>query len=202
MTRRQLPHQATVTDAGLQDSEARLRVAGPKATAGAGIVAGRRGAGAITPAADGRQSDGARDIVRGCRRLLARHGLSSLPEVTLASGRRADIAALSAKGVITIVEVKSSIADFESDAKWPEYLDFCDLFYFAVAPDFPLERLPEEAGWIVADKYGGEIIKPSPEVKLAAARRKAVHLAIARTASQRLQRLADPEFDFDAMADG
>ena len=218
MTRRQAIHQGpglgrqpsrTPSEAAGQPTDTkqapdpeRAGMPGSAAAPQGGIVAGRRGAGAVVPDADGRQSEPALDIVRGCRRLLASHGLSSLPELTLANGRRADIAALSNKGAVTIVEVKSSIADFESDAKWPDYLDFCDTFYFAVAPEFPLDRLPEEAGWIVADRYGGEIIRASPDVRLPAARRKAVHLAFARTAALRLQRLADPDFDLDAFARG
>jgi len=51
--------------------------------------------------------------------------------------RRADVIALSAAGEIVIVEVKSGRADFQSDRKWPEYLEFCDRFFFAIEPDFP-----------------------------------------------------------------
>jgi hypothetical protein len=142
---------------------------------------------------DGRQSPAARDIARGTARLLALMGCRAIPEVVLANGRRADLLALGEKGEIAIVEVKSSLADFRADAKWPEYREFSDRLYFAVAPDFPREVLPEEVGIIVADRYGAEVVRDAPEHTLAGARRKALLLRFARVAAGRLMTLADPE---------
>lgn len=143
--------------------------------------------------ADGRQSPAALSIARGTRRLLASLGLSSLSEVSLPSGRRADLVALSEKGEIWIVEIKSSIEDFRSDHKWHEYADFCDRFFFAVDAAFPADLIPSTAGLIIADRFGGEIIRDNDAVKLPAARRKALTLRFARIAGARLQALADPE---------
>lgn len=134
----------------------------------------------------------AREILRGVQRMLKAHGFESLAEVVLANGRRADVMALSAKGDIWIVEIKSSIADFRSDHKWPEYRDYCDRLSFAVAPDFPSEILPADAGLILADRYDGEIVRPAPEARLSAARRKAVTLAFARVAAARLMQSTEP----------
>jgi hypothetical protein len=103
---------------------------------------------------DGRQSQAALDIARGTRRLLLSHNLASLPEVSLANGRRADITALSDRGEIWIVEIKSCVDDFRADNKWPEYREFCDRLFFAVAPDFPQQMLPPDTGLIVADRFG------------------------------------------------
>lgn len=138
------------------------------------------------------------DIARGADRLLLDMGLASIREFSLASGRRADIAALGKDGRILIIEIKSSIADFRSDAKWPDYLEYCDMFYFAVAPDFPVEILPETCGIIIADRFGAEILRadPSegPDRTLKAARRKAVTLRFARIAASRLMaNLADDQ---------
>lgn len=141
---------------------------------------------------DGRQSAAALEIRRGASRLLRAHGFAAVPEMTLASGRRADIIGLSDAGVIVIVEVKSSIEDFRADGKWPEYRDYCDRLYFAVAPGFPVEILPEDTGLILADRYGGEMVRAAPELKLAAARRKALTIRIARTAAHRLHAAMDP----------
>jgi hypothetical protein len=129
--------------------------------------------------------------------LLAAHGLASLAEVALANGRRADLAGISRSGEVWIVEVKSSLEDFRSDGKWPEYRDFCDRLYFAVALDFPREVLPPETGLIIADRYGGEIVRPAPEHRLAGARRKAMTLRLARIAAMRLQAAIDPEGEFE-----
>ena len=142
---------------------------------------------------DGRQSDAALAICLGARRLLVSHGFASLPEVTLANGRRADILGLGPDGEIWIVEVKSSVADFRADGKWPEYRDFCDRLFFAVDPDFPVAILPEAAGLIVADAYGAAILREAPEHRLAGARRKAVTLRLAHAAAGRLHLLADPQ---------
>jgi hypothetical protein len=125
-------------------------------------------------------------------RLLRAHGLATLPEVALASGRRADIVALSETGEIGIVEVKSCLADFRADAKWPEYRDVCDRLWFAVGVDFPAHVLPETTGLILADGYGAEIVRVAPVHRLASARRKAIHLRFARTAAERLASAMDP----------
>lgn len=131
------------------------------------------------------------EIARGTLRLLAGHGYYGVTEMTLANNRRADIAALSQAGEIAIVEIKSSVADFRSDAKWQDYMPFCDRFYFAVMADFPQALIPEDVGLIVADGFGGAVIREAPVAKLAGARRKAVTLKFARLAACRLQMVND-----------
>jgi len=123
--------------------------------------------------------------------------MAPVSEVSLASGRRADIAAVAESGEIWIVEIKSSIEDFRVDQKWPEYRDYCDRLFFAVAPAFPNEILPADTGLMIADRYGGEIVRAAPEHKLAGARRKAMTLRIVRTAAFRLQAAIDPEGRFE-----
>lgn len=156
------------------------------------IIGVRRSAAAL-PETDGRQSEGALNIMRGCRRILAQLAFASLPEVTLANGRRADLIALSERGDLWIVEVKSCLADFEADQKWPDYAAFCDCLYFAVGPDFPTARLPDKTGIIIADRYGGSILRDAPVERISATRRRQVQLVFARTAASRLQKLSDPE---------
>jgi hypothetical protein len=142
---------------------------------------------------DGRQSERALAIRRGvCRRLRA-EGLALIPEVTLRSGRRADLVALGPDGSITIVEIKSSIEDFRADSKWRDYLFHSDAFYFATGPHVPPEIFPREAGLIVADPYGAEILWPSPVAKLNAATRKEVLIRVARAGAHRLHDLEDPD---------
>jgi len=124
-------------------------------------------------------------VTRGAARLLVDLGFCPLAEVTLPNGRRADLMALDRKGRIFIVEVKSSIEDFRTDAKWGEYLPYCDAFAFAVAPEFPQEILPEAPGLIVADGFGGAVLREAPYEALAGARRKALTLGFARLAAMR-----------------
>lgn len=125
-------------------------------------------------------------LARGVTRMLADHGLASVLEVPLANGRRADIMALTASGQIWIVETKSCLADYACDQKWPDYLDYCDKFFFGVTEDFPHELIPEDAGLIVADGFGGAILRDTLVRPLAGARRKAVTLTFARLAALRL----------------
>lgn len=148
---------------------------------------------------DGRQSVRARDICRGASRALAARGFRAIPELALADGRRADLAAIDEKGDIWIVEIKSSVVDFRTDTKWPDYRDWCDRLLFAVAPDFPADILPEDTGLILADRYGGEVVREAPEHRLAPARRKAVTLRLARVAAGRLMTLADPEAAYEPL---
>ena len=138
----------------------------------------------------------ARTVARGVCRLLNGLGQASLIEFTLGTGRRVDVIGLAGDGLITVVEIKSSLADFRADRKWPEYLAFCDRFYFAVPEDFPQEVLPAEQGLIVADAYGAAILRPSAELTaVAGARRRSVILRFAQTAAGRLHGLTDPGFD-------
>mgnify|MGYP002631084494 CR=1 FL=1 len=137
-------------------------------------------------------SSKATDIARGVSRLLAEHGFSTLNEFSLKNSRRADVIGLDKRGTIIIVEVKSSPADFRSDAKWPEYLDHCDRFYFAVDDAFPTDILPADEGLISADKFGAEIIREASVRKVNAARRKSLTLKFARTAAARLKEFTDP----------
>jgi hypothetical protein len=146
-----------------------------------------------SPLVDGRQSERALAICRGTRRMLGSLGLATLPELSLADGRRADIVGLSPSGGIWIVEIKSSIEDLRADSKWPDYLDWCDRFLFAVNPEFPRDVLPPDTGLIIADGYGAEIVRQPPERRLPGARRKAVTLRFAHAAAGRLHVLWDPE---------
>ena len=124
-------------------------------------------------------------VTRGAARLLVDLGYAPLSEVTLPNGRRADLMALSPKGDIVIVEVKSGLEDYRVDRKWHEYMPYCDSFAFAVAPEFPREILPEEPGLIVCDGFGGAVLREAPVVPLAGARRKALIIAFGRLAALR-----------------
>jgi len=147
--------------------------------------------------ADGRQSAAAAEIARGVCRVLWAHGLTTVTELALPNGRRADVVGLSDKGEVWIVEIKSCVADFRADHKWTDYRDFCDRLLFAVNPEFPRELIPGDTGLIVADRYGGAILRETPEHRLAGARRKSMALLFARTAAARLLLLADPEVGSD-----
>ncbi|MFC0284692.1 MmcB family DNA repair protein [Camelimonas abortus] len=147
----------------------------------------------LTLPPDGRQSPAALAIQRGVRRHFASLGAVSVCELTLPDFRRADVAALAPDGRLTIVEIKSSVADFRADAKWRDYRNWCDAFLFAVAPEFPVEILPQDAGLLVADAWGAELLRAPQAHPLAPARRRALTLRFARVAAGRLHRLADPE---------
>ncbi len=136
--------------------------------------------------------DISKTLARGVIRALAQWGFSALAEVPLADGRRADIMALGRDGTLAIVEIKSSVADFRADRKWPEYRQWCDRLYFAVAEGFPLELIPADCGLMQADGFGAAILRETGDQKLSAARRRAVHLRFARLAAARLQRTLDP----------
>jgi hypothetical protein len=140
----------------------------------------------VNPLADGRQSDRALVIRRGVQRLLSQMGAVVLPELSLATGRRADLVALTAKGDVWIIEIKSSIEDFRVDRKWPEYRLHSDRFFFASHPEVPSDIFPQECGFILSDGYGAEILRDAPEHRLAAATRKALMLRFARAGAARL----------------
>jgi hypothetical protein len=127
-------------------------------------------------------------VTRGAARLMVDLGYAPLLEVGLPNGRRADVMALGPRGDIVICEVKSGIEDYRVDRKWGEYGPFCDAFYFAVAPEFPHPILPEEPGLIVADGFGGAVVRDAPLTPLAPARRRALTVAFARLGAMRTLR--------------
>jgi hypothetical protein len=128
----------------------------------------------------------AADVARGVSRLLLQEGFSPIREFSLANGRRLDVAALGPDGTIAGVEIKVALADLKSDSKWPDYLEFCELFYFAIPPDFPDEFVPQGTGLIVADRFGGAIVRSASPSLLHASRRKAMTLRFAKVAAERL----------------
>lgn len=144
-----------------------------------------------SPATDVSEQPDAADITRGAVRLLDTLGFRPLTEMRLSSGRRVDAIGLDGRGRFAVVEVKSSLADLRADDKWPEYLPFCDWFYFAVAPNFRLDALPENTGIIIADRYGGEVVRASPDTPMASATRRRQTLLFAHTASSRLFQLLE-----------
>ncbi|MFZ4381553.1 MAG: MmcB family DNA repair protein [Sandarakinorhabdus sp.] len=141
----------------------------------------------------------ASDVLRGTCRWLLRAGISPLAEVPLAGGRRADILGIDAAGQLIIVEIKVSLADLRGDRKWPDYLDHCDRFYWAVPAGMPHDDLhtpafrPDITGLIVADRYDAEQLRAATLRPLNAARRRAITVALARRAANRWLGLVDPE---------
>ena len=142
--------------------------------------------------AEARLQEPAPAIRRGALRLLHTLGFAAVAELPLGSGRRADLVALGSGTEIWIVEVKSSLADFRADRKWPEYRLHCDRLLFAVAPEFPAGSLPADTGLVIADAYGGALIRKGELHPLPAARRKTLIVRIARAAAVRLAALNDP----------
>ncbi len=137
---------------------------------------------------------GALKIARGVRRMFAASGYSTVCEMILPDGRRADLVALAPDGSIEIVEVKSSLADFRADRKWRFYLEFCDRLYFALDENTPQHVVPDDAGLIVADEFAATILRESQTNPIAAARRKSMILRFARHAADRLHALQDPRW--------
>jgi hypothetical protein len=144
----------------------------------------------------------AADVARGVIRMFARHDLAAMVEVPLDGGRRADIMALDSRGQIVIVEIKVARADLLGDMKWPDYLDHCDRFFWAVPAGFdasPIDGaafMPERTGLIVADRYDAAILREAATHPLTAPGRKRCTLAFARRAARRASGLADPELGF------
>lgn len=147
----------------------------------------------LPPIVDLRQSPTALRVQRGVMRFLrGQHDVCCLAEVPLANGRRADVVGIGPKGEIWIVEIKSSLIDFQVDAKWPHYKDFCDRFYFAKPPELDPDIFPADEGLIVADAHDAAILRAARDEPLPTARRKALTLKLARLGADRIHTLMDP----------
>ena len=135
----------------------------------------------------------AADLCRSVGRLMMARGLACLAEVPVPGGRRVDLMALSAKGEIVVVEIKVSRADLAGDGKWPDYLAWCDRFYWALPEGLDAtvldddDHLPDRVGLIRADRYEAAVVREAACVPLPPARRKAQTLRFATRAASRLQ---------------
>ena len=147
----------------------------------------------LVPPTDGRQSETALAVARGTARLLRSLGFTSVSELSLPSGRRADLVALNERGDIWIVEIKSSVEDLRADHKWEDYRAHCDRLFFAFTQDMPPEIFPQDTGLIVADAYGAHMLCTAPEHRLPAPTRKLMTVRFAMAAGLRINRLVDPQ---------
>ena len=110
-----------------------------------------------------------------------------LREFKLRVKRRVDLITINDKGWITIIEIKSSLADFRNDKKWNEYIEWADQFYFGVAHNFPINILPKEHGIITTDGYDIYEVQPSPVQKLNGSRRNTLFRKLAKAAMRRIE---------------
>ena len=132
-------------------------------------------------------------LTRGVRRAFAARGEATLSEFVPTKGLRVDVFAVARDGAMSIVEVKSGIADWRADQKWPRYRDWCDRLFVCVDAAFPIDVLDESLGVIRADAFGAEIVRASPTTPLAPARRRSLLLRFATDAARRLHRIEDPD---------
>ena len=131
-------------------------------------------------------------VCRSAMRHCARLGWAPVLEVPIPCGRRLDIMALTPEGQLNAIEVKSGPRDFLSDAKWPQYLEWCDRLFFAVDCDFPQDLIPEGVGLWCTDGYETAVLREAPHRPLAPARRKSLLHRYAVIAAGRLAALCDP----------
>ena len=108
---------------------------------------------------DGRQSETALAVARGTARLLHAHGFLRGQRIAAAvrPARRSG-GARCGGGEIWIVEIKSSVADFRADQKWPDYRAHCDRLFFATCMEVPHEIFRADTGLIVADAFGAQMV--------------------------------------------
>ena len=147
---------------------------------------------AAAPADSSEAGGRALRMARGVCRFLAARGYSTLTEFPVGKGRRVDVIGLNREQRFVIVEIKTTLADFRGDSKWPDYLPWCDAYYFAVPDDFPAEILPADQGLLVADAFDAAAIREAPERTMNATRRRTQILKFGLAAGQRLQQALDP----------
>ncbi len=147
----------------------------------------------VVPPTDGRQSETALAVARGTSRLLRSLGFSCVSELSLPSGRRADLVALNERSEIWIIEIKSSVEDLRADHKLEDYRAHCDRLFFAFTQDLSCEIFPKDTGLIVADAYGAHMVCDAPVHRLPAPTRKLMTVRFALLAAQRMSRLLDPQ---------
>ena len=77
--------------------------------------------------------------------------------------RRADVIGCKLSGDLVLIEVKSSVADFRTDTKWKEYLEFADRVYLAFTKEVARNiydnpelkaRIPKRVGILILGPDG------------------------------------------------
>ncbi|MEE4348957.1 MAG: MmcB family DNA repair protein [Pacificimonas sp.] len=139
----------------------------------------------------------AADVARGVGRWFWQRKAVCLTEVMLPGGRRVDVMALNADGTLTVVEIKVAVGDLKGDRKWPDYLEWCDEFYWGIPAGFDAGLLDEDCyepgscGLLIADRYEATALRPPRPDKLSAPRRKRATALFARAAASRLMQVRD-----------
>ena len=110
-----------------------------------------------------------------------------LREFRLKVRRRVDLITMTNKGLITIIEIKSSPEDFRSDRKWGEHIEWADRFYFGVGDNFPIDIPPKEHGIIITDGFDCHEARPSPLNKLNGSRRNTLVRNMAKASMRRIE---------------
>ena len=82
--------------------------------------------------------DRAAEILRGVSRFLAERDECSLAEFTLKSGRRVDLIALDRKGIVTVVEIKSSLPTIARTKSGMNTSSIATVSFSRLPPIFPL----------------------------------------------------------------
>jgi hypothetical protein len=124
---------------------------------------------------------------------LRARGFSSLTELPLSGGRRADIAAINAEGEVWIVEIQVMRGGF---SRRPKVARLGPLLRPALFRHLGANagRSDTQGGGSHrgADPYGAEIVREAELNRMAPASRRALLLRFALAAADRLHRLADP----------
>ena len=76
-------------------------------------------------------------------------GYSPIQQLSFPNGQRLGVAAIGPGGQILEVKIQVALANLCGNGKWPDYLDYCDLFYFAMPPNLPHAHVPHETGLIM-----------------------------------------------------
>ena len=126
-------------------------------------------------------------IIDAIARSYYGQGDGVLREFRLKVRRRVDLITMTNKGLITIIEIKSSPEDFRSDKKWGEYIEWADRFYFGVGDNFPIDILPKEQGIIKTDGFDCHEARPSPVNKLNGSRRNTLVRNMAKASMRRIE---------------
>lgn len=111
------------------------------------------------------RTEAAAALKKASAMMFFKYGYSMTFELGLKSWgrRRADVIGNKISGDLVLVEVKSSVADFRTDDKWTEYLEFADRVYLAFTKEVATKiynkpelkkRIPKRVGILVLGDDG------------------------------------------------
>ena len=135
-----------------------------------------------------------RIILRNTMRFLSNKGYKMITEFALPNKKRVDLIGINREKKVIIIEVKSNFMSIKKDKKWENYLNYCNLFYFALSEVPEKFKFKKKIGFIKSTRLETKIVKDCEYIKMKKLKKNKIIFNFAASAAYKFHRLVDPFF--------